>query len=169
MDEEYGIIDVIRDIFETERVFFGTVRFLEGQTRNHIVAAHLRNTGMALNILRTYLDRPVSSGIRVTMNLADLSGNFFEPVPVIPTREQITNATEAHVAVTNTNCAICQESVTCATRIRSCGHCFHASCIDQWLALNTRCPVCRHDIREPLTNTPRITGNENRGVHPDTQ
>jgi len=150
LEEEDSVLDVIREIFETERIFYGTVRFLEGQTRNHVVAAHLRNTGLALQILHTFMQRPAPQHSLV-MNI-DLSGNalrnFLDPVPVVPSAAQIAAATETNVVVANTNCAICQESVTSATRLRSCGHCFHRDCIDQWLGINTRCPVCRHDIRE---------------------
>ena len=150
LEEEDSVLDVIREIFETERVFYGTVRFLEGQTRNHIVAAHLRNTNLALQILRVFMDRPAPAQ-SVVMNI-DLSGNvlrnFLDPVPVVASAQQIANATETNVVVANTVCAICQEGVTSATRLRTCGHCFHSDCIDQWLGINTRCPVCRHDIRE---------------------
>ncbi len=27
-----------------------------------------------------------------------------------------------------------------------CMHLFHVPCVDQWLALNRRCPICRVDI-----------------------
>lgn len=159
LEDEDSVLDVLREIFETERVFYGTVRFLEGQTRNHIVAAQLRNTAVALQILRMFMDRPAHPQSLV-MNI-DLSGNvlrnFLDPVPVVATRDQIVDATETGVAVTNTNCAICQESVTSATRLRACGHCFHSECIDQWLGMNTRCPVCRHDIRQAYAPPARST------------
>lgn len=150
LEDEDSVLDVLREMFETERTFYGTVRFLEGQTRNHIVAAQMRNTAVALQILRMFMERPAHPQSLV-MNI-DLSGNvlrnFLDPVPVVPTREQIASATETGVSVANTNCAICQEAVTSATRLRTCGHCFHSDCIDQWLGMNTRCPVCRHDIRD---------------------
>ncbi|KAJ4838524.1 RING-H2 finger protein atl22 [Turnera subulata] len=44
-------------------------------------------------------------------------------------------------------CAIClseyssNETVRC---IPECEHCFHADCIDEWLRLNSACPVCRN-------------------------
>jgi len=150
LEDEDSVLDVLREIFETERTFFGTVRFLEGQTRNHVVAAQLRNTGLALQILRTFMDRPAQPASLV-MNI-DLSGNilrnFLEPVPVVATHAQIVAGTETGVAPANETCSICREVIGQGTRLRNCGHCFHADCIDQWLGMNTRCPVCRHDIRD---------------------
>lgn len=157
--EEDTVLDVLQDILQTDRNFYGIVRFLDGTTRNHLVAAHMRNISSALHILRTFMERPVG-GPTFTMNL-DLSGNilrnFLEPVPVVPTREQIAAAIETDVSISNTNCAICQDEVTNAHRIRHCGHCFHPHCITQWLGMNTRCPVCRHDIR---TNGVENTNND---------
>ncbi len=170
--EEDTVLDILHEIFETERSFYSIIRFLDGQTRNHIVAAHLRNVSAALQILRTFQAQPPPPA-SVVMNI-DLSGNllrsFMEPVPVVPTRQQIVDATETHIGVTNTVCAICQESVACATRIRACGHCFHGQCIDQWLGMNTRCPVCRHDIREPLTQVQRGSPNaDGDRLHPNEE
>jgi len=156
-DDEYTVLDAIRDLTMTDRAFFSMVRFLDGGSRNHIVAAHLRNTSFAFTILRTLATQPTPVRESLVMNiplntLLDPSGNFMrsflDPVPVIPTRAQIAAATESHVNVTETNCAICQESVECATRIRHCGHAFHGQCINEWFTMNTRCPVCRHDIRD---------------------
>lgn len=167
---DYGVLDVLRDILETESRFFQTTRFLDGRTRNHLVAAYLRNTNLMLNLVQSHMTRPTETAtmvMNIPINLADLSGNFFDPVPIIPTRAQITAATETHIGVTNTVCSICQDSVTCATRIRHCGHCFHGSCIDQWFSMNPRCPVCRYDIREGLSSRPRSLSNEDRSVHTD--
>lgn len=164
--EETTSMDVLREIFVTERAFYGIVRFLDASTRNHVVAAHLRNVNTALNVILTNVQRPTT----MVMNI-DLSGNalrnaFFDPVPVVATSEQITAATETHMAVpAGTMCSICQEEVACATRLRACGHNFHSQCISQWLGMNTRCPVCRHDIR--LTNGPHNPPNESDSMHPD--
>jgi len=53
----------------------------------------------------------------------------------------------------NPPCAICLEPMPDATfetsevenglEILSCGHCFHADCIQEWLSRNQSCPVCR--------------------------
>lgn len=172
---EDGVLDLIRELTQTDRAFFSMIRFLDGNTRNHLVAAHMRNTSQAYALLRLYLsqsNRAESIVMNIPLNsILDPSGNFMrnflDPVPVVPTREQITAATENHVGVTEQTCAICQENVTCATRIRACGHCFHSQCIHEWFSMNTRCPICRHDIRD-LRRGGASTNNDNR-VHSDEE
>jgi len=166
---EDSVLDLIRELTQTDRAFFSMIRFLDGNTRNHLVAAHMRNTSQAYALLRLYLSqsaRTESIVMNIPLNsILDPSGNFMrnflDPVPVVPTRDQITAATENHVGVSDQTCAICQEGVTCATRIRACGHCFHSQCIHEWFSMNTRCPICRHDIRD-LRRGNTTTNNDNR-------
>lgn len=166
---EDSVLDLIRELTQTDRAFFSMIRFLDGNTRNHLVAAHMRNTSQAYALLRLYLSqstRTESIVMNIPLNsILDPSGNFMrnflDPVPVVPTRDQITAATENHVGVSDQTCAICQEAVTCATRIRACGHCFHSQCIHEWFSMNTRCPICRHDIRD-LRRGNTTTNNDNR-------
>ena len=171
LGEELTALDVLHSLFETERNFYGIVRFLDGATRNNIVAAHMRNMNLALQAIRAIIDTraPAVTAPSLVMNI-DLSGNvlrnFFDPVPVVPTQEQISAATERQIPVTNISCAICQDSIQTATRLRACGHCFHDTCIQQWLNINTRCPVCRHDVREPLTRGEQVNHNEGRRLYP---
>lgn len=173
---EDSVLDLIRDLTQTDRAFFSMIRFLDGNTRNHLVAAHMRNTSQAYALLRMYLSQARQQPESIVMNIPlnsilDPSGNFMrnflDPVPVVPTRDQIVAATENHVGVTDQTCAICQEGVTCATRIRACGHCFHSQCIHEWFSMNTRCPICRHDIRD-LRRGNVTTNNDNR-VHTDEE
>ena len=166
---EDSVLDLIRELTQTDRAFFSMIRFLDGNTRNHIVAAHMRNTSQAYALLRTYLSQSTRTE-SVVMNIplnsifdpsSNFMRNFLDPVAVVPTHEQITAATENHIGVTDQTCAICQENVTCATRIRACGHCFHSQCIHEWFSMNTRCPICRHDIRD-LRRGNTTTNNDNR-------
>ena len=155
------ILDVLQEILETDRSFHREIHLLQGSTRNHLVASQLRNTSLALSILRLAAVYPPPTtmvmNIPITM---DASGSFFDAVPITPTRAQITAATEREVAMPpSSTCAICQDAVTSATRIRACNHTFHAACLDQWLQLNPRCPVCRHDVRN-LQSPANPTANE---------
>jgi hypothetical protein len=175
-DEEYTILNGLADMWETDRAFYQTIRFLNGESRTAVVAAHIRNNSQSLALMRavlaTDIARPRTENVVLNIPLhllLDPSGNrtFMDPVAVVPTTEQIRAATETHIGVTNTVCAICQEGVTCATRLRECGHCFHGDCISEWFTMNTRCPVCRWDIRD-LQPTNRHTAND-RGVHTDEE
>jgi len=53
-------------------------------------------------------------------------------------------------------CSICLEAVRGRRRrrLRGCGHCFHASCISQWLRKddNMACPLCRGVALEGLSD-----------------
>jgi hypothetical protein len=80
---------------------------------------------------------------------------FMQPVVVRPTAEQIeANTTIGNlVSDTDNSCAICQDVLTGeqeGRKLNACGHWFHKNCIDTWLNTNVHCPICRHDIREPL-------------------
>lgn len=171
-ENEYTVLDAIRDITQTDRAFFNVIRFLDGNTRNHIVAAQLRNTSQAYQLLRTSMLRPPPPQDTVVMNIPlgqifDPSGNFMrqfmDPVPVVPTPAQIRAGT--HILTggpPDTTCSICQEEITGVhTRIRHCNHAFHSQCIREWFTMNTRCPVCRHDIRDLRPENDTST-NDNR-------
>ena len=74
-----------------------------------------------------------------------------ENVPVIPTEEQVANATTVYPinSLQDDICTICQDNIESGEvrRITQCGHYFHRNCIDTWLQGNVLCPTCRHDIR----------------------
>jgi len=43
-------------------------------------------------------------------------------------------------------CAICLSEYNSKETVRiipECKHCFHADCVDEWLRMNSTCPVCR--------------------------
>lgn len=173
-NDDYTMLDAIRDITETDRAFFNIVRFLDGNTRNHLVAAQLRNTNTAYQLLRQRPVAPRQENIVMNIPLANLLDpslrNFMEPVPVMPSREQIRDGTQiVTTAPPDTQCSICQEDITGAhVSLRHCNHRFHQLCIGQWFEVNPRCPVCRHDIRERLQ--PNNTDNSNdSSVHTDTE
>jgi hypothetical protein len=151
---ERTCLTVLHQLLEADTAFYGTVRLLDGRQRTRLVTTHMRTTEMALGILRRLIDPPSPPrSIVITM---DLSGNtmrgFLDSVPVTATPQQIASASDLNVITEPPEtCPICRDPVQVATRLRACGHCFHADCITEWLGMNTRCPVCRHDIREPAS------------------
>ena len=84
---------------------------------------------------------------------------FFTPVNVYPTQEQINRASRNVrygdiVRPTNTTCPITLETFSDnseVTIIRHCGHVFNTVDFNSWFRINCRCPVCRYDIREYTT------------------
>ncbi len=105
------------------------------------------------SFLQSLLTMPVRSN-RQTDQARRAIREFFEPVPVVPTAEQIENSSTVYTYAQEEedhNCPICQDSITLGESIRSLNHChhfFHQGCIDAWLESSVRCPLCRHDIRE---------------------
>jgi len=47
-------------------------------------------------------------------------------------------------------CTVCMENFVRDDQIRrlNCLHCFHKSCIDQWLDRSKRCPICKIDVTQ---------------------
>ena len=83
---------------------------------------------------------------------------FLQPVVIRPTPEQIAQNTTLGRLVSDTehSCAVCQDILSSeqeGRKLNACGHWFHKTCIDTWLQGNVNCPVCRHDIREPLASS----------------
>jgi hypothetical protein len=105
--------------------------------------------------------------INSLMNLMDFQSN----VPIIPTREQIINATsEIQFGdidnPINTTCPISLETFQesdIVTQILHCGHNFNTRQLNRWFHTNVRCPMCRYDIREYSMNnrsSDRLPNNE---------
>ena len=151
-DETTGPLEIVRDVLETSRMFYQNVRYLDGHTRNQVVALHERNANLALSIVSRWMQQPVRTTMVMNFPI-DLSGSFMDPIPVLPTPAQVAAATELQSDLQDTQCSICQETITAGLSIRHCGHCFHLHCIHQWFTLNPRCPVCRYDIRDFQPNT----------------
>ena len=151
------IVSVLRDLIESNTRRFSSIMVLEEPVRNRALANNYRETLAILDILNL-LARPPEAPQqhRVTINLpaADILRAFEDPVPVVATNAQIEAATEMNIVTEDTNCAICQDSMAVATRLRACNHVFHHSCINTWFRTSVRCPVCRNDIRDPLPAIP---------------
>lgn len=159
-DDLPDVMTTLQEMFQTNRAFFASYRFMNAELRDQLMSMNMRNTSSTIALLRHYMllvaNRPqqeqTGEPASVIMNIPitfDASGNFWDPVRIRPTTEQIRAAVEREIPMTDHTCAICQDSVSVATRIRHCGHCFHAQCVNEWFSQSPRCPVCRHDIRLP--------------------
>lgn len=91
-----------------------------------------------------------------------LNEDFFSSVPIIPTSHQITIATELMLfcdtsgTIQNTcpiDLVLFQPNDE-VLRIRYCGHFFRPNNLQSWFRTNSRCPVCRYDIRSYNTVSP---------------
>ena len=107
---------------------------------------------VAMRVLRDLLIHPPAEPA-IPLYYTNMINPRLEPVVVRPTAEQVAASTTIGVVGDEGEmCAICQDSIavgTDARTINSCDHSFHTNCIDAWFATNVRCPVCRHDIRDP--------------------
>jgi hypothetical protein len=84
-----------------------------------------------------------------------MTGNFFDPINITPTQNQIDQATISTfysdiLNPTNNSCPISLENfldTSPVTMIRPCRHVFNTESLMSWFNNSTRCPVCRYDIR----------------------
>ena len=88
--------------------------------------------------------------------------DWANPVPVVPTPEQVRAATEelrfsSIENPLNDRCPINQqpfEPDSQVARIRRCGHICEPSALRRWFTYSVRCPMCRLDIRDPASPVP---------------
>ncbi len=125
------------------------------------------------NLLTTLLRLPTNPVARGGLDA------FLQPIPIRPTAEQIeANTTVGNLASDEEHsCAICQDNLQPdqeGRKLNACGHWFHRRCIDIWLGIdpslgdntsagNVHCPVCRHDIREPMPTVHQQTREDLEG------
>lgn len=119
-------------------------------------------TALTTHLLAALLNVPLRRQLNIPGPARGLDA-FLQPVVVRPTPEQINANTTVGNLVSDTEhtCAICQDSLQSdqeGRKLNACGHWFHKNCIDTWFEGNVHCPVCRHDIREPLPSTEDTTG-----------
>lgn len=161
-ENELNILDILHTIMETDRAFYQTLRFLNGD-RDRIMVTHQRNSAIAMSLIRLHSMRS-SRMVQYTATIPlTFPVGWDEPVVVHPTPAQISAGT---AVVTDgdgvsSNCPICQDSLSVVhTRLTHCGHRFHPSCIAEWFTQSVNCPMCRHDIREAHPPAPTSSGVE---------
>jgi len=154
-------VDILVSLMDgRNELFQRTLNMIPHQQRTLVLNNMLINEYAYINLLnRLHTSYTRDSTVTAYITVGDnrTVPNFSDPVPVVPTNEQITNAVTYESANSQSNnCAICQESIDGElVRIRHCGHIYHRTCLSTWFQTSVRCPVCRHDIRatDPVTQT----------------
>lgn len=152
MEERF--LDVLESLIEGRNSILSRMtRCITPRSRPALVSRMMLNEVLYIELLNRLLQSHVRNQLATTVLAITLpqtltGANFTDPVLVIPTEEEIDAALE-DITSSTTDCAICQDSISSdGCRIRSCQHVYHRNCLSDWFALNVRCPVCRHDIRE---------------------
>jgi len=83
--------------------------------------------------------------------------SMLSPVRISPSQQQIEAATETYTynSSESRNCPIDREPINrgdSVIRIRHCGHIFRRDNLRTWFEHNPRCPMCRYDIRNYVSN-----------------
>ncbi|PLB39827.1 putative RING finger protein [Aspergillus candidus] len=81
-----------------------------------------------------------------------ISPDALEDIPL--DRKDGNDGIEANAEHVNLSCVICMESFNDEDSIRvlSCGHIFHAGCVDPWLTKRqARCPLCKTKFSRPAS------------------
>ena len=155
--QQYTLIKALEELIGTRRDFFDPnyIRSFPYQSREMLMTRYFASEIRLTDLLsRFYNMSSLATGARALLTMTTspmISETFMDPVLVLPTQTQIRNAIQSipSNSTTNTNCAICQESILVdGIQLRQCHHVYHRECIMAWFQRNVRCPVCRHDIRE---------------------
>lgn len=129
--------------------------FVNNFTTNTTNTTNRASRVISTNTNLTTLNRPRDRYIESLASIDNLLDTFLEPINVAPTREQIDRATRHTIYSDidnpiNTTCPIALrrfDSDDEVTVIRHCNHVFCRDDLESWFRANTRCPLCRYDIR----------------------
>eukprot|EP00250_Pteridium_aquilinum_P011859 c20353_g1_i1 orf=1049-1723(+) len=79
-----------------------------------------------------------------------LSKSFRQRLPIVPFDEKFLSTCQ------DTQCTVCLGDYQVGEKIQqlpACNHSFHVQCIDEWLAKNVTCPICRTSVWEGGTGS----------------
>ena len=145
------MMGVVEGLIQSRQDFLNdrSIRSINFHNRGPIISHFIRNEHYLLEIAtRVYNNTIAIRNAAATLITLSMPNNFMEPVIISATSQQIQSSLVSAPNSTG-DCSICQEANNgTSVCIRQCGHAHHRSCIEDWLAMSVRCPVCRHDIRE---------------------
>lgn len=140
--------------FSTVPLFYNTtlsdnIRQSRNTTNNSL---HQLNNQL-LNIFRFPRRRNNESG--PLTNIDNILDNFFDPIAVVPNTQQIENSTRVvqYREIENPQNTTCPISLVQfqpdseIMEILYCHHIFMKNELENWFTHNSRCPLCRYDIR----------------------
>jgi len=145
------MLNIIEGLVESRQNFLNdrVVRAMSFRDRADVMTRFMVNEHYILETAsRIYNNRVAIRNAATTLITLSMPDNFMDPVIISATSQQIQGSLVSAPNATG-HCSICQEANNgTSVRVRQCGHVHHRSCIEEWLAMSVRCPVCRHDIRE---------------------
>ena len=130
------------------------------------------NTSNSSNAIRELNERNYQQ--LTGINLRNILRNFYDPVIVAPTQDEIQRASRELrfgdiVNPPNDSCPISLERFvenSQVTQLNHCGHIFNPTQISCWFETNVHCPMCRHDIRSVSENIiPESFSNINSNIN----
>jgi hypothetical protein len=154
METEDVVLHLLNEMIEGRNAFFSrTINRITPTHRDALTSRFFMNELCYLEIANRVFQSSVRNRNVAASTLLSMTIplNFLDPVAVHPTAQQIAAATATvPTPLAGTNCPICQDALTeNAVRITHCNHTYHQACLDSWLTMSVRCPVCRYDIRGP--------------------
>lgn len=88
-------------------------------------------------------------GQRLSISTPKISS---EDLNRLPCFDHVVELGTGGITSNNVDCAVCLENFKGGEKCRSlpsCGHYFHAQCIETWLLKTPICPICRASINSP--------------------
>eukprot|EP00250_Pteridium_aquilinum_P013188 c21188_g1_i2 orf=258-935(+) len=107
--------------------------YFRRRSRAATIHAHIRAQLFAESLFAT---PPLEQG---------LSTSFRQKLPIILFNNEFKSTSQ------DTRCTVCLNDYQLNEKLRQlplCNHLFHVPCIDEWLAKNTTCPICRLSLSE---------------------
>jgi hypothetical protein len=145
---ERDCLSIVQSLAETRRNFFRRSQMYR-RDQEEITLNFIAIEREYLEILTRVLDRSRTLTVHFPLTIpTGIPADFMEPVPVVPTPEQINAEIVDYIGTTQAACAVCQEGIVSGgCQLRSCLHVYHRECIQMWFCASSLCPVCRRDIR----------------------
>ena len=146
----------------------------------HLYNTNRRNNGFNRNRQRN-VNQNINTNTNQNSNTNEFSPflrNFLNTIIVVrPTEAQIQNASRIirYADVDNPLSETCPISLEhfdendMVRQLLHCGHLFHQPQFEEWFNSNTRCPVCRYDIRTNNSVSQTTTGQTTTTVIPVTE